>query len=85
MFIDLLERNLQKNILWNEVNKLQDEKRTFGINNFPLVNYYLEGDNAHIFVMLPGLNPDDIHISVEGRKMEISGEIKQEYTAYQFH
>lgn len=45
---------------------------------FPAVNYYTEGDTAVVTAEIPGVEPGDIDISVEGRVFTVSGERKPE-------
>ena len=82
MFIDILERNLANNSFWSEMNRLHNEMNSVGRREFPPVNYYLDGDNVHVFVMLPGFQQDDIEISLEGKRLEVSGKKENSYSEY---
>ena len=82
MFIDILERNLANNSFWSEMNRLHNEMNSVGRREFPPVNYYLEGDNAHVFVMLPGFAHEDVEIALEGKKLEVSGKKENSYAEY---
>jgi HSP20 family protein len=47
----------------------------------PAVDVYVEGDELHVKVELPGIDPDsDVDIQVEDGVLSISGERKQEQT-----
>jgi HSP20 family protein len=46
------------------------------IGVFPPLNVTEEGDNLYVRAELPGINPDDIEISVEGDTLTLKGERK---------
>jgi HSP20 family protein len=46
--------------------------------NFPPVDMHLTEDDVVIDVAVPGINPDDVNISVTGDTVTISGEVKRE-------
>jgi HSP20 family protein len=46
--------------------------------NFPPVDMHLTEDDVVIEIAVPGINPDDINISVTGDTVTLSGEIKRE-------
>lgn len=82
MLIDILERNLTNNSFWNEVNKIHNQMSSAGRRDFPPVNYYLQGDEAHVYVMLPGFHPENTEISVKGKRLEISGKNENAFAEY---
>ena len=46
---------------------------------FPLVNLYETADAYMMTAELPGVEPDDIHVSVEGATVNVQGERKIDY------
>lgn len=49
-----------------------------GQNAFPAANVHVSDDNLVIEMAVPGVNPDDIAISITGDTVTISGETKRE-------
>jgi len=50
--------------------------RVVGAGVFPLVNLSEDKDNYYVRAEMPGIKADDIHISVTGNNLSISGERK---------
>ena len=48
---------------------------------YPSVNLYETGDAYVLTAELPGSDPDDIHVSLEGTTVTLSGERKIDYAA----
>jgi len=48
---------------------------------FPAVNLYETADAYHLTAELPGVAPDDIHVSLEGSTVVLQGERKIDYSA----
>ena len=44
---------------------------------FPLINASEDKDNYLVRAEIPGLAPEDVHISIEGKKLSLTGERKQ--------
>ena len=70
---------------WHEVEQLQREMNRLFTNTFsdaprrfapayPAMNAWTNEDGAVITVELPGVNPDDIDISVVGQTLTLSGD-----------
>lgn len=49
-----------------------------GQTGFPAANVHMTDDDLVIEMAVPGVNPDDINISVTGDTVTISGEVKRE-------
>jgi HSP20 family protein len=71
---------------WRELYQLQrDMNRLFdgtgfrGRPEFPAVNVYTSGGGALVTAELPGMDPKDIDISVEGNTLTIRGTRKEDY------
>lgn len=47
--------------------------------SYPLVNVWQSGDDLIIDAELPGVEPDDVDISVNGAELLISGKTSQQY------
>jgi HSP20 family protein len=75
---------------WNQLNQLQREMnqlfsrwgedglRALGLNQYPAVNVWEDGDNLLVEAELPGLNLADLEIFVTGsNQLTIKGERKQ--------
>ncbi len=67
------------NVLRN-IERLQEELSSFflpqGRVEFPAVNLYATGDSIKALIEIPGIEPDDIEISVNDNTLTISGERK---------
>lgn len=50
--------------------------RPFGVGVFPLLNVSEDKDNLYLRAELPGIDPKDIEISVEGDTLTLRGERK---------
>ena len=46
---------------------------------FPAVNLYETADAYHLTAELPGVEPDDVHVSLEGSTLVLQGERKIDY------
>ena len=51
----------------------------FGTDSLPAVDMYTTDDHVMVCMAIPGANPDDIHISVTGNTLTVSGEVKHEH------
>jgi len=49
-----------------------------GVSASPAIDMYQTDDNVVVKAALPGLNPDDVDITVTGEVLTLSGEYKQE-------
>ena len=49
-----------------------------GQGTFPAANLHITDDDVIIEMAVPGVNPDDINISVTGDTVTLSGEVKRE-------
>lgn len=69
---------------WQEIDRVQREmnrlfsslygsSRTQGAPSFPAMNVWTNPDGAVITAELPGVNPDDIDISVVGETLTLTG------------
>lgn len=45
-----------------------------GARQYPLVNLYEDGDNVYVEALAPGLDPDNIELTVQGTTLTVSGE-----------
>jgi HSP20 family protein len=52
---------------------------TFGSGGFPPTDIFVTDDSVIVEMSLPGVNPDDLNISVTGDTVAISGEVKHEH------
>lgn len=77
---------------WQEMARLQREMNQLfsdffpntGVTRaagYPAMNVWSNADNAVVTAELPGINPDDIDISVTGNVLTLSGERKAEAPA----
>ncbi len=69
------------NRLRDEMNRLFEgyyapERFTFGVGVYPAVNVYEEADTFRVTAELPGMDPGDIDISVQGDNLVLRGESK---------
>ena len=53
--------------------------QVFGQESFPQADLYTTEDDVVVCMSIPGANPDDIHISVTGDTVTISGEVRHEH------
>ncbi|MFQ5715725.1 MAG: Hsp20/alpha crystallin family protein [Nitrospinales bacterium] len=71
---------------FREINKLQEEVNQFfsnslnesGIRNFPPLNVWSDQDKLTVTVQLPGVDPNDIEISLEEQNLTLKGSQKCE-------
>jgi HSP20 family protein len=52
---------------------------TFGSGGFPPADIYVTEDAVVVEMAIPGVNPDDLNISVTGDNVSISGEVKHQH------
>jgi HSP20 family protein len=52
---------------------------TFGSGGFPPTDIYLTDDAVVVEMSIPGVNPDDLNISVTGDTVAISGEVRHQH------
>jgi len=60
-----------------EMNRLFNETANTGEGAFPPANVWADADEALVTVELPGVNPSDIHLSVQNDELLIEGERKE--------
>lgn len=59
--------------LQREMNQLMDSFQPNGRRGFPALNVWANQDEALVTAELPGVNPDDLDISVVGETVTLSG------------
>lgn len=59
--------------LQQEMNQLMDNFRPATRSGFPALNVWANQDHAMVTAELPGVNPDDLDISVVGETLTLSG------------
>lgn len=59
--------------LQREMNQLMDSFRQSDRGGFPALNVWANQEHALVTTELPGVNPDDLDISVVGETMTLSG------------
>jgi len=59
--------------LQQEMNQLMDSFQQGGQRGFPALNVWANQDEALVTAELPGVNPDDLDISVVGETVTLSG------------
>jgi HSP20 family protein len=57
---------------------MREASRTADSGVFPALNVVEESDKITVYAELPGFNPDDIEIAVEGNTLSLQGERKSE-------
>lgn len=93
MFINLLENSLHNNGYWSnneelrlfskDLGRLQNElsKGLFQerySKTEPAINYYVNDDGAEVSCLVPGFEENQIEISINDKKLEISGKRDKE-------
>lgn len=52
---------------------------TFGSGGFPPTDIFVTDESVIVEMSIPGINPDDLNISVTGDTVAISGEVKHQH------
>lgn len=62
-----------------EIDRIFNDNFFFPTQNFlPAIDIYQDADNVVAEVALPGMNPDDVEITIENDVLTLSGERKSE-------
>jgi HSP20 family protein len=73
MFFDFESAFRELENLRNEINNIFERSSYTGLSTFPLVNMYDNTDNLQIVAQLPGVNKDDVNITVNNDVLTLSG------------
>ncbi|MCB1176583.1 MAG: Hsp20/alpha crystallin family protein [Leptospiraceae bacterium] len=92
MFVNLLEKTNGLNRFWNEFDRLQEDFGNY-IHNFHYksegipVNIQLSEDEAIVKALVPGINPEELDITIEENKITLKGQNRIEYdeNAYEIY
>ncbi|WP_411822539.1 Hsp20/alpha crystallin family protein [Leptospira sp. 'Mane'] len=88
MLFRILDNPTRSNPFWRDFDRLNEEitksilDSQFGnTRNFPPVNVYTKEEEALVAVLVPGLSPEQIEISVKDNLLTIQGKKKEEVLA----
>lgn len=88
MLFRILDNPTRSNPFWRDFDRLNDEitksilDSQFGNSrSFPPVNVYTKEEEALVAVLVPGLTPEQIEISVKDNLLSIQGKKKEEVLA----
>ena len=76
-FVDRSDPFRAMNLIQNEINRIFDSTLASGTGVHPPVNVWAGKEEAVVTAELPGMNPADIHLSVQDEGLLIEGERKE--------
>jgi HSP20 family protein len=80
-FTELRQMQENMNRLWQGFSPTTDDGSEMERWSMPL-DVCQEGDNMMVYASIPGVNPDDIDISIEDNVLTIRGQTKAEYEGH---
>ncbi|TGN08429.1 Hsp20/alpha crystallin family protein [Leptospira ilyithenensis] len=88
MFFRILDNPTRSNPFWRDFDRLNEEitksildSQFENSRSFPPVNVYTKEEEALVAVLVPGLTPEQIEISVKDNLLTIQGKKKEEVLA----
>jgi HSP20 family protein len=80
--------NHKTNSLWRDFDRLNEaitrsflDHQTLGTSNYPAINVYTKEEEGYVQALLPGMELEDIEISIKDNAVNLKGRKKEEELA----